>query len=72
MLEEVYATARWGLLKAELSKFVMRKTGGRPSYDLLLWYKMSFLKVWHGLSHEKTEGNYHFIARRGVIYHLHT
>lgn len=55
MLEEVNATAPWGLIKAELTKFVERKSGGRPSYDLLLLYKMSLLKVWHGLSDEKTE-----------------
>ena len=37
MLEEVNATAPWGLIKAELTKFVERKSGGRPSEYTKPW-----------------------------------
>jgi IS5 family transposase len=49
-LEEMSKTVPWELFEKELQRKIIRKTGGRPAYCLLLLFKMHLLQVWFGLS----------------------
>jgi IS5 family transposase len=49
-LEEMNKVVPWELLEKELKRGIIRKSGGRPAYPLLLLFKMHLLQVWFGLS----------------------
>lgn len=49
-LTEMGKTVPWELLEKELTQRIIRKTGGRPAYPVLLLFKMHLLQVWFGLS----------------------
>jgi IS5 family transposase len=49
-LAEMSQTVPWELFEKELTKSIIRKTGGRPAYPVLLLFKMHLLQVWFGLS----------------------
>jgi transposase, IS5 family len=54
-LEEMEAVVPWGLFEAELRRRLVRKTGGRPPYCLLLLFRMHLLQVWFRLSDAQCE-----------------
>jgi len=54
-LEEMLSVVPWELFDKALNKGIIRKTGGRPPYPLLLMFKMHLLQVWFGLSDEGCE-----------------
>jgi IS5 family transposase len=54
-LEEMTQVVPWDLFSVELNRFILRKQGGRPPYDLLLLFKMHLLQVWFALSDEACE-----------------
>ncbi len=49
-LEEMNKVVPWGLFEQELKKHIVRKSGGRRPYPLLLLFRMHLLQVWFGLS----------------------
>lgn len=49
-LEEMESVVPWELFEKELKSNIVRKTGGRPPFPLLLLFKMHLLQVWFGLS----------------------
>jgi len=49
-LEEMDKAVPWEVLEKALEKGIVRKTGGRPPYSLLLLFRMHLLQVWFGLS----------------------
>lgn len=54
-LEEMNQVVPWELLEKELGKGIVRKTGGRPAYSLLLLFRMHLLQVWFALSDQGCE-----------------
>jgi transposase, IS5 family len=54
-LEEMARCVPWNLFETELNAQIVRKTGGRPPYPVLLLFKMLLLKTWYGLSDERCE-----------------
>lgn len=49
-LEEMNKVVPWGVFEKELRRNIVRKSGGRPPYPLLLLFRMHLLQVWFGLS----------------------
>lgn len=49
-LDEMKVVVPWSLFEEALCQGIVRKTGGRPPYALLLLFKMHLLQVWFGLS----------------------
>jgi IS5 family transposase len=49
-LEEMETVVPWELFEEELNRNIVRKSGGRPPFPLLLLFKMHLLQVWFGLS----------------------
>jgi len=54
-LEEMQEVVPWGLFERELKRGIVRKSGGRPAYPLLLLFRMHLLQVWFGLSDAQCE-----------------
>ena len=54
-LEEMSRCVPWNLFETEIKRHIVRKTGGRPAYPLMLLFRMHLLKTWYGLSDEQCE-----------------
>jgi len=54
-LEEMARCVPWNLFEAEINRHIVRKTGGRPAYPLMLLFRMHLLKTWYNLSDEQCE-----------------
>ena len=54
-LDEMATIIPWDLFERELKQTIRHKTGGRPAYCRLLWFKRPWLQVWYGLSDAATE-----------------
>jgi IS5 family transposase len=54
-LEEMQQVVPWELFEKELNRHIVRKSGGRPPFSLLLLFKMHLLQVWFGLSDAQCE-----------------
>ncbi len=54
-LEEMQTVVPWELFDRELKRGIVRKSGGRPPFPLLLLFKMHLLQVWFGLSDQGCE-----------------
>jgi transposase, IS5 family len=54
-LEEMHRCVPWNLFESELKQNIIRKSGGRPPYPLLLQFKMYLLKTWYNLSDSQCE-----------------
>lgn len=54
-LEEMQQVVPWELFDKDLKRHIVRKTGGRPPFPLLLLFKMHLLQVWFSLSDQGCE-----------------
>ena len=54
-LNDACLMINWEELSEWLNKYILRKSGGRPPYPLILLLKMHLLQMWYGLSDEQTE-----------------
>jgi transposase, IS5 family len=54
-LDEMTSVIPWTLFNEELKRGIVRKTGGRPPYPLLLLFRMHLLQVWFALSDAQCE-----------------
>jgi len=54
-LNDAFLMINWDELDELLNKYIIRKSGGRPPYPLILLLKMHLLQMWYGLSDEQTE-----------------
>jgi IS5 family transposase len=54
-LSEMKMVIPWQKIREVLKKEIVRSGRGRPSYDLILMFKMLLVKTWYNLSDEGTE-----------------
>ena len=54
-LEEMSRCVPWNMFEKELRNRIVRKSGGRRPYPLLLQFKMYLVKTWYNLSDEQCE-----------------
>jgi IS5 family transposase len=54
-LSEMKMVIPWQRIRVLLEKEIVRSGRGRPSYDLILMFKMLLVKTWYNLSDEGTE-----------------